>query len=206
MRYKHEATTNTTKSLCQWLPPMAISRLDDMRAHLEQRGLSYPLARKNGWYPSEQAGDAHPRIVVPATSGNPNNRFWQARLMVSANAPRWQSPHAVRDDAITLVWPETRPAPSIITEGPMDALAAAMLGYCGLGLLGITPPDAALQLVATLASRPAYLILDLDALDESPRLVRRLIDVGVHTTALSTYPYKDLAEAVANGWEVPSRE
>src|SRR3990167_5064168 len=90
------------------LPVADASQLATMADYLVGRGLSYQLARENCWYPSTSAGDALPRVVVPA-HGNLTTGFWQARAMAPVE-PRWQSPHGPRVPWRRLRWAAT-PSP-----------------------------------------------------------------------------------------------
>lgn len=134
-----------------------------MRAYLEGRGLPADLAVREGWYPTRLEGA--PYLVVPATAEEPRNRFWQARALAPVE-PRWRSPSGVRRGA---AWVEVRPAAeprgTVYVEGPMDALAAAAVGWHGVALLGALPPTAVLRAIARREwARPLVLVPDRDAL------------------------------------------
>lgn len=162
-----------------------------MERYLHQRGLDHALACRNGWYASQAAGDAGLRIVIPATASDPRNRFWQARS-IDGTEPRYQSPHSARGDALTVVWPREQARGSVIIEGPMDALAAAELGYVGVALLGGNPSTEVLNFARNLVQpyTPRLLIGDND----SPQFMAKLAAWFVPCRFLLPTPWKDLAE------------
>lgn len=130
------------------MPPASPRLWPGFTRYLSQRGLSAPLARENGWYPSDQAGDRAQRIVIPATASG-GHVYWQARLMEEAGR-RYQSPPYARRDAIVWTWPGRRRGASVVVcEGPMDALAAAEVGHYGAAMMGADPPYAAIVFLAT---------------------------------------------------------
>ena len=103
-------------------------------SYLLSRNLDYNVARYNQWYPTDLKG---PRVVIPCTQG-----FWQARAM-EEDEPRYLSSRGSRNGAFCVVWPlitevidRVLPPPTLIVEGPMDALAAAALGAVGIASLG----------------------------------------------------------------------
>jgi len=95
--------------------------------YLVGRNLDHRIARYNQWYPTELKG---PRIVIPCTKG-----FWQARAM-GKEEPRYLSSKGSRNGAFCIVWPRQAWTGIVIVEGPMDALAAASLGYYSMASLG----------------------------------------------------------------------
>lgn len=178
-------------------PAMHLSSL--MAEYLDERDLPVDLAWENMWYPSLDAGDASPRIVIPATVRNGARIFWQARAM-DANEKRYMCPHGPRGDAIVVVWPR-RSSPikgTCVVEGPMDALAAASCGFLGVALMGATPPREAIKLISVMAcGNKLILIADKDALNPMVKVMTALLSFGVkaRTEILTSEPYKDLAEA-----------
>src|SRR3990167_8886082 len=81
------------------MPLLASGLVADMKRYLQGRRLDYGVATFNGWYPSNQAGDTLPRIVIPGTMGSEATHvvtpggashhmtrsrgpFWQARTLV----------------------------------------------------------------------------------------------------------------------------
>ena len=179
------------------MPPLDSSLWRQQTDYLLSRGLLTHIASDNLWYPSSAAGDTSPRIVIPATAGA-GNIFWQARAM-DDNPKRYQSPHAPRGDAVVLVWPsKLHPAKrAVIVEGPMDALAAASLGFLGVGLMGITPPDGALSLVCRMvAGMDIALVADKDQVDGMMKVMGRILSrIRGKVELLVSYPFKDLADA-----------
>lgn len=105
--------------------------------YLSRRDLSWPVAFQNGWYVSTEAGDGVPRLVMPAVSRNPLHKYWQARSLDDAE-PRYQSARASRMDALITVYPRTFANRTFfVTEGPMDALALAMLRCRAASFMGV---------------------------------------------------------------------
>mgnify|MGYP003402312335 FL=1 len=160
--------------------------LDDMRDYLYERGLSHELARGNGWYPSWDAGDDYLRIVIPALSSEVGHAYWQARAINPRAFIRYQSPKGPRHDALVRITPENRTyrpdqrqyhRVAVITEGPMDALAAAQCGVFGYGLMGATPSTIVLdRLVSFLKNEYEYIFVmpDRDAVKEGIDILYRL--------------------------------
>lgn len=141
------------------MPPVSARLWPGFTRYLSQRGLSAPLARENGWYPSEDVpGDAPgvvPRIVIPATA-SAGHIYWQARAM-GPWEPRYRCPRYPRRDAIVWTWPErSRARGVVVVEGPMDALAAAEVGFYGAAMMGVDPPYAAITFLALWCRRHAY--------------------------------------------------
>mgnify|MGYP001560793124 CR=1 FL=1 len=201
MSYEHEREPQVrplpTKSYCRSLPPRDEGLVRQMEAYLEGRGLNYRLAVANMWYPSSQAGDNSPRIVMPATSNIRGNTFWQARAM-DGSEKRYQSPPAARGDAVILVWPE-RPMVdrAVVSEGPMDALAAAGEGWLGIALMGNTPPDETLLLTKQFLRgiMATIIVPDMDDPTALTEVMSRLVQLGVPNCRLVLpYPKKDLSD------------
>lgn len=137
----------STKPIGKFHMPEGDYSLDDAMAdYLSDRDLSFSLALHNGWYPSREAGDSYPRIVIPARSSIPGLKFWQARAIDSGVEPRYQSPHGNRYDSVVDIMPTRKSRAKsydkyvFVTEGPMDALAVAELGYRSIATLGNCPP------------------------------------------------------------------
>lgn len=192
------------------LPAMS-HEAEDWRAwrrYLMQRGLEPHVARANAWYPSRQAGDDYLRCVIPATSRDRKNRFWQARLIdgkAPEGAKRYQSPAAKRGDALIVVHPEYDPfgpepraRGTVLVEGPFDALAAAELGFVGVALMGNSPSEEILDHAKYWLEEtpPAILVTDQDAVVAGADVGwKLLVHHGLKSlSVLSPYPYKDLAE------------
>src|SRR5574341_887606 len=137
------------KPFCYRLPARNESLWKDFDKYLTHRNLSPSIAKANLWFPSDQAGDDQPRIVVPAAAAHPDNHFWQARLM--GDGPRrYESPHGCRSgDACIVVYPMEFPLPveAAVVEGPMCALAVAMTGRLGVATMGANPPEERLDLI-----------------------------------------------------------
>jgi len=97
---------------------------------------------------------------------------------------RYTSPKGLRHDA--LVWINAYPNEDetdqvVIVEGPMDALAAACAGFDAIALMGITPPDSTLDVLAKIVNkRRCLVLLDSEPLAQaaSVRIVMRLAAQG----------------------------
>jgi hypothetical protein len=165
--------------------------------YLRSRALDPDLARKNFWFPSRTV-DGYDRVVVPATSDQTGNLYWQARLL-STEEPfvrRWESPHGVaRGNAVCLVWPRLLTGKSLIVEGPMDALAAAGEGFLAVALMGVTPAPEVLDLTSRLIRGTiCAIVMDLGAetpmAENAQYLAQRH---SLHARLITPYPAKDLA-------------
>lgn len=173
-----------------------------VKEYLTNRGLDWDTARYNGWYPSEEAGDSYLRIVIPSYSLQTGNKFWQARS-IFGHEPRYQSPHAARGDAVTLVrqaggagifLQPMKINTYIVVEGPMDALAAAGCCYNSIALMGNTPSVEVLSLTAKLLrGKMAIVIPDSDAPQALVPTLAYLASQGVQCNFLIP-PAKDLAD------------
>ena len=172
------------------MPPMNLGLYAAMNQYLRKRGLDPALARANRWYPSSKAGDAYPRVVIPATNSH-RTVFWQARAL-GDQGPRYQSPPAPRLDSIVIVWPDAavfephEKKRAAIFEGPMDALAAAMCGWVGVALMGKNPTTRVYaHLARTLAGYDAvHAIPDADSIASAAEWSLRLAARGVHAPIL----------------------
>lgn len=181
---------------------------DSCKAYLVDRKLSWDIAEANGWYPSRQANDATLRVVIPAVSAAPGHVYWQARSVLP-NAIRYQSPRGPRMDALVRVLPlalsesvvvgqdtdRTIQPCAVITEGPMDALAAADLGFISYALMGMQPPSTTLDhLARKLQRRPCLLCFDNEAEAQAQGLqvCLALASRGIRSI-VCPLPAKDLA-------------
>jgi len=126
--------------------------LPAMKAYLHGRNLSYTTALRNYWYPTEKIRerDPVPRIVIPCTNRY-DRPYWQGRAILPHDL-RYRSAKGGRFGSIVVVWPimplvdkdgevKTMCAlwgrqPVVLCEGPMDALAAASLGYFSIATMG----------------------------------------------------------------------
>mgnify|MGYP001581333841 CR=1 FL=1 len=183
------------------LPKLEPSLCPDFDAYLTSRNLNPDIERANLWYPSRYAGDDAPRIVIPASSSDTYNKFWQARLMATegiSSLVRYQSPHGCRSgDAVIVVYPEllNRPYRSVVVEGPMDALAAAGEGCLGIALMGALPPQERIDLTATLVRGTiAIICYDSDNPAALVAVMSQLSNLGVQCRLRDPSPAKDLAE------------
>ena len=152
-------------------PPALVPALKTaMRSYLEGRGLSYDHAiRLGGWYPATYSG---PRIIIPCIRTD-GGQWWQARLIETAPdilvpRKRWHGSHGYRGDAVSFI-PAEYEKTTIIVEGPMDALAAAMCGHPAVAMLGVAPPTLVYDHIAKLVAlsyhkHRAIIIPDMDRL------------------------------------------
>jgi DNA primase len=81
----------------------------------------------------------------------------------------------------------------IVCEGPMDALAAASLGYRAIAILGAAPPPVVFDHVARLAGKRAVIIPDMDRVAAWQLVQQQLGQRGVIGTLRAIHAYKDLA-------------
>jgi len=179
------------------MPQYEKSLHEVMYRYLQSRGLSERIALDNGWYPTMDY-QMCARVVIPASSITNSWPYYQARLIVEAHpsVKRYVSPAAPRGDALAVVFPSKPPKGSIIVEGPMDALAAAGMGYVGVGLMGNTPNSAVLDHIAQIVKvyGQCYVIPDRDAFIEGAGITADLWMRGVKCTLKSLTGGKDLAE------------
>lgn len=168
-----------------------------VQTYLAYRSLSFELAEDNGWYPSRNAQDYWLRVVIPAQTRERSHVYWQARAVSPEAKIRYQSPSGPRLDAIIQVNPSGGIEPvSVITEGPMDALAAAMCGYRAFALMGITPPGSTLDFLKTkLHGRPALIVFDNEAYAKTQgiRTCVELASRGIRARPCPVDGAKDLA-------------
>ena len=165
--------------------------LNQMHEYLEGRNLPMKLATRNGWYPADYR-DA-PRIIIPCSNslGLP---YWQGRDMSGKSPIRYASPSAPRDDSIVICWPSGKMAGCVIVEGPMDALAAASVGFLGLGVMGNQLNADVVDHIARYARgfKCAFVLPDTDAPYFGAAMVAQLAQRGLSVRALEPR-LKDLA-------------
>lgn len=181
---------------------LVLPRLDERgwpraRQYLTSREVSAAVAEANGWYPTRLASGAH--LVIPATTVS-GRGYWQARAL-EGQEPRYRSAPGGRGDAAIIVWPffpergVLRPEVTVVTEGPLDALAAAALGFVGVALMGMRPPRGVWKVAEPfLAGRLVVVVPDLDALGAGVRWAMAVRAVGGRPLVQTTAPAKDLAE------------
>jgi hypothetical protein len=207
--YTHEQQERKiqTKPMNTSLPVRAVNPADYRfaEAYLTSRNLDADIAQENGWYPSWEAGDNFPRIVIPAVTHVAGHVYWQARDMTGKAKIRYQSPSGPRHEALIEVrscWKE--PKGQVVVEGPMDALAAAGAGYTGFALMGMMPSLATLMHLGLLLNldEPVLVLLDRDAGHESVRITTLLAANGFRARrVLMPGSLKDLAACDAKGRE-----
>ncbi|MCI0561510.1 MAG: toprim domain-containing protein, partial [Nitrososphaera sp.] len=173
MRYQHETRERKDKRpLVGAEMPVLDHRLwPKMKEYLASRELDFDLAKSNGWYPSHDAGDLFPRIVIPAMN-KAGRSYWQARDMSGKAMKRYQSPKVPRGDSIIQTWPANKMhyRSFAIVEGPMDALAAAQTGLPGISLMGCNPTEETFKYLVNVLeglSEFCFVIQDRDATQEA---------------------------------------
>lgn len=121
---------------------------------------------------------------------------------MSDSGLRYRSPAVPRGDALILCYPHDERASRgvLIAEGPMDALAAAGLGYVGVGLMGNKPPTpvihhlvSIIEVYADSDGTNCFIVPDADALSEAHVLARTLWERGVKCYVKPLVGFKDLA-------------
>lgn len=163
-----------------------------LKDYLWNRNLSASLARVNGWYPAYYRGSI--RVIIPCS----NSRglvYFQGRDITGAAEIRYASPPVSRDDSIVLVWPKEDAKGMVIVEGPMDALAAADIGFLGAALMGNQPTQEVIDHLVRYARAfsPVLVLPDMDALVFGPNVLCGLSQQGVSGMILNPYK-KDLAD------------
>lgn len=201
--YAHESRERQRNNhpMCTELPTRCV--LEDiefeMLAYLEQRHLDPTLAQENGWYPSLDAQDCYPRIVISAITHKAGHVYWQARDITGKAFIRYQSPQGPRHEALVRVFPYDKPLGIVIVEGPMDALAAAGEGYVGIALMGMTPSKATLYhlflLIEDNRELDTLVVLDRDSAANGIRICLAVAAQG-YTCRIATLPEKDLAKCL----------
>ena len=200
--YNHEAQEHkvNTHPMCTELPAFLPSATANNYCYryLEERKLDPDLAKENGWFPSDNAGDEFLRIVIPAITHKAGHIYWQARDVSGAAYIRYQSPKGPRHEALVKVIPHYEPKGIVVVEGPMDALAAAGAGFIGYALMGMQPNKATLMHLALLIEDNSELdvlvLLDRDSGPHDMKVSLFLASQGYHAvTGQLPGPEKDLA-------------
>lgn len=209
-RAEETAAHSPSKPYCSHLPECGQRLWPKFDNYLRGRKLNHALARANNWFPSLHV-DGYARAVVTTTSDQPGNLYWQARLIshekasgslqdqrspAEATPRRWESPHGVsRGNAVCMVWPDQKNGRSVVVEGPMDALAAADLGFLAVALMGVVPAMEVLDLTYRLLRGTVCLVVpDLGATKPMCQNIIELTARGLKCH-LTTHPFKDLADA-----------
>lgn len=174
------------------------------KQYLEKRGLSWALAKANGWYPSQNAGDWLTRIVIPAQSTQVGHAYWQARAISPAAFIRYQSPKGPRLDAVVVVSPSVatgnpRDGAAVVVEGPMDALAVAECGAMGIALMGATPGPTVLRSLYKRCKymTPMFVMPDRDAVSEGQQTRLHLASLGKATRLIDLSEWTDKKDFAA---------
>jgi hypothetical protein len=200
--YSHEAKERkpNTHPMCTELPACSID-YTRMKQYLQDRHLNYELALANGWFPSNEASDAFPRVVIPATTHKAGHVYWQARDTTGKAYLRYQTPKGPRHEALIKVYPEVPPRGIVIVEGPLDALAVAGAGCIGYALMGMQPSIGTLHHLALLVEDnndlDVMVVLDRDSAQHAIKIATFLSSQGYFTQIQSLPgPEKDLAECL----------
>lgn len=164
--YPHEQHTKTPAPEGATAFPKPVESPDARAvvvAYLALRGLDPEIAATNGWYATQDAGDDHLRVLIPATNTK-GYAYWQARAVDPDVEKRYRSPHYAVGDSVVLVYPTGGiPRRVVIVEGPMDALAAAGCGCLGLAVMG-KQPDAAVydHIISLVRGKGVVIVPDSD--------------------------------------------
>jgi hypothetical protein len=156
------------------LPPVVTEYGEAMQTYLKSRHLSFDIAKANGWYPAHVRGE--PRVIIRSVSnGFPGLGFWQGRSMLADSQLRYDSPKGNRSDALGLVQGETyHPVTLVVTEGPMDALAAAGIPGCdGVCTFGAKPCKVQLEHLDLLGQKYHWIVVVPDK--DEPAFAGRII-------------------------------
>ena len=186
------------KPFCSHYPTCSQRLWPKFDKYLQARGLDHELARQNFWFPSRTV-DGYDRLVVPGTSDQPGNLYWQARYIgTEQGVRRWDSPHGIsRGRSVCVVWPrpsKTIKGRSVVVEGPMDALAAAGAGYVAVALMGVNPSTDVLDLTSKLIRGTFTLVvMDMGAEKAMSENMAELTQRGTQAKLVNPYPSKDLA-------------
>jgi hypothetical protein len=98
-----------------------------------------------------------------------------------------------------MVWPDQKNGRSVVVEGPMDALAAADLGFLAIALMGVVPALEVLDLTSRLLRGTVCLVVpDSHATKPMAQNMIELTSRGLKCH-LITHPFKDLADAAPSG-------
>lgn len=200
--YWHEAEERKVNvhPMCTQLPIQGVFQ-HNMNMYLERRKLDWELARSNGWYESCLAGDCYRRVVIPAVTHKVGHAYWQARDIFGGAFIRYQSPKGPRHEALVRVMPLQKAHGCVVVEGPMDALAAAGVGYIGYALMGMQPSKATMMhlclLIEDHKELNTLILLDRDSSEHAMKISLFLsTQKYVCKMAHLPSPEKDLAECL----------
>jgi len=195
MIYEHENRAPRPSGPRPIPPPLYPTLSAEMEAYIKERGLSFPLAKANQWYPTFDTQDNVGRIVIPC-SNSEGVAYWQARAMVDKpGIKRYTSPWASREDSIVVCWPTPRPETpgGVVVEGPFDALGAAECRQIGIGIMGNKPSlKVMLKVAYLLRGLSAVVVPDADAPQFGAMAVVALAAQGIKVRMLAPVK-KDLA-------------
>ena len=202
-RYKINKVESNPSEPPEPYPEESRRLLPAMRAYLHGRRLSYTTAQGNYWYATTEIKEADPtpRIVIPCI--NPFGRpYWQGRAMLSSHELRYRSAKGGRFQSIVIAWPsfthsDWMEGPMVLTEGPMDALAAASFGYLGISTMGALFSEYALRWVTehVASNIPMIVIPDVDCTDFGTTVIKVMAAAGRKCVMRVSEEGDDLAAA-----------
>ena len=178
-------------------PPPCGKLNPQMKQYLEDRGLSYTVARYNGWYPCIYWGQ---RICIPATTLLNPPTYWQARTM-EGHPMRFMSSKVSRGSAIIIVsHPElgTQRPHVALCEGPMDALAIAEIpGWMAIAVMGVNPTAEQLahifKVKQVFSPQEMMIMSDKDSVAQWVNIQRSLLWLGMSSQLRYPLDKKDIA-------------
>ncbi len=207
-RYKINTAESNLSEPPEPYPEESRRLLPAMKAYLHGRRLSYTTAKGNYWYATAEIKeeDPTPRVTIPCV--NPFGRpYWQGRAMLSSHKLRYRSAKGGRFQSIVVVWPsyvnfievvsKKERKPVVIIEGPMDALAAAGMGYLSISTMGALFSEYALIYLDRNVPKdiPVIIIPDVDCLDFGVSVVKLLSIAGRKCVMRVSEEGDDLAAA-----------
>lgn len=175
-----------------------------MKAYLHGRNLSYATANGNLWYPTDEVKerDPVPRIIIPAINKY-QRPYWQGRAMLKHDL-RYRSAKGGRFGSIVVVWPMVHSKEEIVlVEGPMDALAAAGLGFLSIATMGALFASYAVKFIKKVLPLDTTVIVvpDLDVPEFGVENVSVLSSANRKTVLRMPVGGKDLTEMSLNARE-----
>ena len=198
--YKINETVSDLSEPVEPYPKETKKLIPAMKTYLRERNLCYTTAVNNGWYPTNHVKerDSVARIVIPATNVY-SRPYWQARALLPHDL-RYRSAKGGRFGSIIVVWPYYEPLiwepAMVLCEGPMDALAAAGLGYFSIATMGALFSSYAVKYILKYVSIKTLVIVipDLDLPDFGAENVTALAKAGWLVAMRLPVGGKDLAK------------
>lgn len=196
-RYKINEVKSDLSAKPEPYPEETPQLIPAMKAYLHGRNLSYTTANENLWYPTQHVKerDPVPRIVIPAINKY-HRPYWQGRAMLKHDL-RYRSAKGGRFGSIVVVWPMNwRHKEIVLVEGPMDALAAAGLGYLGVATMGALFASYAVRFIKKVLPLDIAVIVvpDVDAPEFGVQNVGMFSELGRKAVLKMPVGGKDLAK------------